>query len=85
MIEFDPRKDAANLAKHGISLSRADDMSIEVVWPDPYRAEARWRAFGRIQGKTFCLIFTLRDGRRRAISLRRAHKKEFRRHVLPEE
>jgi hypothetical protein len=27
-IEFDPGKDVANIAKHGISLSRAADMAI---------------------------------------------------------
>jgi hypothetical protein len=85
MIEFDAQKDAANLEKHGISLSRADEMAIEAVSPDPHISEARWRAFGRIGGRMFCLIFTVRDGRIRAISLRRAHGKEYRRYVLPKE
>lgn len=83
MIEFDSDKDAANLAKHGISLSPADDMAIEVIWPDPFPSEARWRGFGWIEGKMFCLIFTDLVGRRRAISLRRVHSKEFRRYVDP--
>ncbi len=83
MIEFDPDKDASNVAKHGISLSRASDLVIEAIWPDPFSSELRWRAFGWIEGKTFCLIFTNRDGRRRAISLRRVHSKEFRRYVDP--
>lgn len=81
MIEFDRKKDEANLVKHGISLMRADDMEIDAIWPDPYPNERRWRAFGRIEGKPFCLIFTQRDERRRAISLRRVHAKEYLRHV----
>ncbi len=81
MIEFDPRKDTANLAKHGISLARADDMIVEAIWPDPYPNEPRWRAFGTIEDKPFCLIFTRRDGGQRAISLRRVHAKEYKRHV----
>jgi uncharacterized DUF497 family protein len=27
-IEFDPAKDAANIAKHGISLARAADLEV---------------------------------------------------------
>lgn len=81
MIEFDPKKDAANLAKHGISLARAEDMIIEAVLPDPYLKEPRRRAFGTIDRKPYCLIYTERNGRLRAISLRRAHSKEYSRHV----
>ena len=29
MIVFDPDKDAANIAKHGVSLSRAGDMQMD--------------------------------------------------------
>lgn len=82
-VTFDPRKDESNLAKHGISLARADDMIVEAVWPDPYPDEVRWRAFGTIQGKLFCLIFTERNDHRRAISLRRVHSKEYIRYVRP--
>ena len=82
-VEFDPRKDEANLVKHGISLARADDMIVETIWPDPHADELRWRAFGTIEGKLFCLIFTERDDRRRAISLRRVHSKEYARYVRP--
>ncbi len=82
-VTFDPRKGEANLAKHGISLARADDLIVETIVPDPYPEEARWRAFGTIQGKLFCLIFTERDDRRRAISLRRVHSKEYVRYVRP--
>lgn len=81
MYDFDPAKDVLNLEKHLISLARADDLEVEAIWPDACQWEARWRAFGTINGKFFCLIFTVRDGRRRAISLRRAHKKEYGRHV----
>lgn len=43
--------------------------------------EVRYRAWGLIDGRAHCLAFTDRDGRIRAISLRRAHQKEMRRHV----
>lgn len=83
-IEFDPRKDAANLAKHGVSLAAAAEMELETIVPD-HRfdyAEARFNGFGRLQGETYAVTFTMRAGRMRVISLRRARAKEYRRHVL---
>ncbi|MBU2377934.1 MAG: BrnT family toxin [Alphaproteobacteria bacterium] len=83
-FEFDPTKDAANLAKHGISLSRAGDMQVQATALDPYPAEPRFRAFGLIDDRAHCLIFTIRNGRRRAISLRRVRSKEYSRYVAGE-
>lgn len=82
-IDYDPVKEAANLAKHGISLSRAADMQILAVLEDerwPY-GETRLRAFGLIENTAYCLVFTERNGVIRAISLRRARAKEVRRYV----
>lgn len=72
-----------NLEKHGISLSRADDFELLHVFDDDRRdyGERRRRAYGLIDGQTYYLAYTIRDDRIRAISLRRAHTKEFRRHV----
>ena len=39
-------------------------------------------AFGLLAGRPYCLTFTVRDGQVRAISLRRARPKEYRRHVV---
>lgn len=80
-IEFDPVKDAANIAKHGVSLALAEALDISVVVADDRFAEPRFRAYGLIHGETFCLAFTLREGNVRAISFRRAHRKEVRRHA----
>lgn len=51
-IVFDPSKDAANVAKHGVSLALASDMEILAVQPDLRRdyGETRTRAFGLIAG-----------------------------------
>jgi uncharacterized protein len=81
MIDFDPKKDEANRAKHGISLSRSKDLVAKAIWPDPHPSEPRRRAFGTIEGRFFCLVFTERAGRTRAISLRRVHAKEYFRYV----
>jgi uncharacterized DUF497 family protein len=35
-----------------------------------------------LYGRTYCLTFAVREGRIRAISLRRARAKEYRRHVV---
>ncbi len=82
-IEFDPDKDAANIAKHGVSLSRAGDLEILAFIEDDRSeyGETRFRAWGLIEGRYHCLVFTHRNGRVRAISLRRAHKKEIDRYV----
>ena len=83
-IEFDPAKDEANLAKHGVSLAAAADFEIHVVVRDDRHAydEDRFNAFGVLWGRFYCLTFSRRNGRFRAISLRRAHAKEYRGHVI---
>ncbi len=82
-IEFDPVKDAVNIAKHGLSMADFvgfDAVPIVVLDDRMDYGEARYRAFGRVAGEGRCLAFTVRDGRIRGISLRRSHEKEMRRH-----
>ena len=80
-VEFDPDKDAANIAKHGVSLARAVDLDVQAYVEDRRFAEQRFRLYGMIDGEAYCLAGTDRDGVIRVISLRRAHAKEMRRHV----
>jgi len=82
-IDADPAKDELNIAKHGISLFRAADLEILAFLEDERTdyGETRYRAWGLIDGKAHCLAFTDRNGALRAISLRRAHKKEIDRYV----
>ncbi|HEX9805484.1 MAG TPA: BrnT family toxin [Alteraurantiacibacter sp.] len=80
-IEFDPAKDAANLAKHGISLSRVVDLEDAVVVTDDRFEESRLRIYGLIDGQWHCAAVVMRSGIIRIISLRRAHWKEVKRHV----
>ena len=82
-IEWDPDKDVDNIAKHGLSFGAYLGFDV-----NPYIAiddrisygEVRYRAFGRIGGRGYCLIFTMRDGNQRLISFRHAHDKEMRRY-----
>lgn len=79
-IEFDPAKDAANIAKHGISLARAAELEVQAYVADERFAEPRFRLYGLIDGQAYCVAGTMREGTIRVISLRRAHAKEMRRH-----
>jgi uncharacterized protein len=85
-IEFDPKKDAENLKKHGISLARAADMEFEPPYPivdDRLEyGEIRYRAFGTIDGVLHFLAFTYRNRELRPISLRQANRREAKRHGI---
>ena len=78
-VEFDEEKDRANTAKHGISLARTSDFEPLLILVDDRLdyGEARYRAWGTIDGRYHALAFMLRSGRLRAISLRRAHAREI--------
>lgn len=83
-IEFDPAKDAINIETHGLSLADAAafDLTTSVILTDDRKdyGETRFRAFGRIDGQGFCLVFVVRNNNLRPISFRRAHEKEMRRY-----
>jgi hypothetical protein len=83
MADFDPAKEAINLAKHGVSPARWVDLDMKKIVVDDRRdyGEVRYRAYGFIEGVAYCLTFTDRNGRVRPISLRRMHSKEIRRYV----
>lgn len=82
-FEFDPAKDAANIAKHGLSLGEFEGFDAEpvVLVDDRYDyGEVRFRAFGRVRGEGRCLVYTECDGSLRLISYRPAREKEMRRY-----
>ena len=79
-FEFDLAKSATNKAKHGMDFVEA-----QALWADPLLAEApakaedefRFLAIGRINGKHWTAICTLRNEAVRIISVRRARKEEI--------
>ncbi|MEO6946334.1 MAG: BrnT family toxin [Nitrobacter sp.] len=83
MSDYDLAKEAANLAKHGISLSRWIELDIKITFEDDRfeYGETRYRLYGLIDGVAYCFVFTIRDGKVRPISLRRAHTKEMKRYA----
>jgi uncharacterized protein len=78
-FEFDPAKSAANKAKHGIDFVEA-----QALWLDDGLADApvvsdgepRFLVIGRIDGKHWTAVCTLRGEVVRIISVRRARKTE---------
>jgi uncharacterized DUF497 family protein len=82
-LEFDPAKDAANIAKHGISL--ADSMLVyeapnKVTIESPRNGETRLMdvAMVEVAGVVLVLVYVIRGNVVRAISLRPASKTERR-------
>lgn len=80
-IEFDPAKNRANIAKHGVDLALAEafefDTAVFSVDARQEYGETRNIALGYITGRLHVLIFTKR-GAVRVISLRKANKREER-------
>ncbi|WP_425404300.1 BrnT family toxin [Hwanghaeella sp.] len=79
-IEFDPAKEAANVAKHGVSLSLLGAvLAGEVItFPDERRdyGEARFVTFGLVKGRLYVAVWTPRSEGIRAISVRKANRRE---------
>jgi uncharacterized protein len=65
------------------SLARWVDLDIVTIIRDDRfdYGEPRFQAYGLLDGKPHCLVFTIRNNAYRPISLRRAHAKEMNRHV----
>lgn len=83
VADFDLAKDKTNIQKHGISLARWVDFEMLATLADDREdyGEPRYRAWSLIDGTYYSLAFTVREGRVRPISLRRAHAKEIARYV----
>ena len=84
-IEFDPAKDAANRAKHGVSLVLAGELDWEaaLVWVDlrlEYN-EMRMIALAPQTEILYYVAFVERGETQRIISLRRANRREVRHYV----
>jgi len=78
-ISFDPEKDAANMAKHRVSLANAGRIEWEsaVTWPDLRQDynKVRFAGIGYIDLRLFYVVFVDRDESRRIINLRKANSR----------
>jgi uncharacterized DUF497 family protein len=83
-IEFDAEKDALNRHKHGVSLVQAVPIDWRKVMatPDHRRSygEERYIAATPIGDRLHVVVFTIRNGTLRIISLRKANRREIKRY-----
>ena len=83
IVDFDPAKDAGNLAKHGVSLVFGllvfGDANIAIV-PTVRIGdeEERFKAIGLVDGKLWTVIHVWRGAVVRLISVRRSNAREQR-------
>ena len=78
-FEFDPRKSAGNLAKHGI-----DFVDAQLLWDDPdvlevpakTEDEPRWLVIGKIRQTHWSSVISYRGEAIRIISVRRSRAEE---------
>jgi hypothetical protein len=79
-IEFGAAKNRANIAKHGIDMAEAENFEFDTAFmtADTRHAygEHRTIALGLIRGRLHVLVFTVRATTIRAISLRKANRRE---------
>lgn len=80
LIEFDPAKDAANRAKHGIGLGEyaAMDFAHAHATMTVRGGELRYIVVGPIAGRLHVAIVTYQAPVTRVISLRKANAREIR-------
>ncbi len=78
--EWDDAKESANLIKHQTDFTPiwTFDWHTAVVEETPRYGELRFRAYGYTGGRLHTVIFTLRNGKCRVISLRKANPREER-------
>lgn len=78
-FEYDPAKSRRNKIKHGIDFDQAREL-----WADPDAVgfparsddEIRYAILASYHGKLWMGFYTLRDGKIRIISVRRARREE---------
>jgi uncharacterized DUF497 family protein len=79
-VTFDSAKDAENIRKHGISLKRAEDFDFDAARYDlddsQDYGEQRWNLVGWLDAKLYALTVVFHETSTRAISLRKAERKE---------
>jgi len=83
--EWDPKKAASNWSIHRVSFKAARrflwDFALELRDERKDYPEVRTIAIGLIDARPHVLIYTLRGGRCRVISLRKANLREARRYA----
>ena len=81
-IEFDPAKDAKNLAKHGVSLALAESLEWDLIVSreddrEQY-GEIRMAGYAPIGSMVYAVVYVETDEAYRIVSLRKAEPREVR-------
>ena len=76
--EWDEGKRLSNKLKHGVDFSEAADFEWEtaVIQSSPRGGETRFTALGFINGRLHYLVYAIRNGNLRIVSLRKANRRE---------
>jgi hypothetical protein len=87
-IEFDTAKDAANIAKHGVSLALGelvfgDVDHIAIASHRPIDGEDRFKVIGMVEAKLWTAVYVMRGTSFRFISVRRSNDGEARSYHRP--
>jgi uncharacterized protein len=77
LFEWDDRKAAQNIAKHGVPFEYAARAFLDLYRLD---SEERRLTLGRIEGRLFAIAYTPRGKVVRLISARKANKREQRKY-----
>ena len=78
-FEWDPEKSQSNKEKHGIDFESARELWSDVDGIEigaPYPLEDRYIMIGKIGGRLWTAIYTVRKGAVRIISVRRSRRRE---------
>lgn len=84
LLEWDEEKARSNLEKHGVSF----DLVTTVQWSDEQGVEDKRLDYGErrllvqleVERRLYIVVHTIRDDRRRLISLRKANAREVARY-----
>ena len=84
-ITFDPDKDAANVAKHALSLALARDLEWDTLqWTEDTRrtyGETRMAGYAFMGERLYGVVYVVRGDVLRVISLRKANQREVKSYV----
>lgn len=88
-FEFDPAKDATNREKHGLPLPfgilvMADPCAVTIRSEDRGYGEDRCKVLGMVAERLYAAVYTMRGGKVRFISVRRANSSERHRYRDPQ-
>jgi uncharacterized protein len=91
-FQWDPKKDAINLRKHGLAFEDVvgvfDGPYFELPDERQYEREQRWIVSGEVRGRVVIVVYTWRGNVRRIISARKAtnaEQKEYYSAIYPSE